>query len=95
MAGAMGEGERGPAACPPHPCADELVTLLLETGADPNEAQGLYNTQFTASIDKWLPLLILRIGAHANHFERQVERCRRWTNVADPGATRSADCPSI
>jgi ankyrin repeat protein len=66
MTGAMGEGERGPVSCVPHPCADELVALLLEAGADPNEAQGLYNTQFTGSIDKWLPLLI-RYGLNAGH----------------------------
>lgn len=66
MTGAMGEGERGAVSCPPHPCADDLVTMLLESGADPNEAQGLYNTQFTESIDKWLPLLI-RYGLNSDH----------------------------
>lgn len=66
MTGAMGEGERGPVSCPPHPYSEDLVTLLLEAGADPNEAQGLYNTQFTESIDKWLPLL-LRYGLNSGH----------------------------
>lgn len=66
LTGAMGEGERGPVSCPPHPYSDDLVTLLLEAGADPNEAQGLYNTQFTDSIDKWLPLLV-RYGLNAGH----------------------------
>jgi ankyrin repeat protein len=66
MTGAMGEGERGPVSCPPHPYAEDLVIRLLEAGADPNEAQGLYNTQFTESIDKWLPLL-LRYGLKADH----------------------------
>lgn len=66
MTGAMGEGERGPVSCVPHACADELVTLLLDAGANPNEAQGLYNTQFTDSIDKWLPLLI-RYGLNKDH----------------------------
>jgi ankyrin repeat protein len=67
MCGAMGEGERGPVACTPHACADELVALLLDAGASPNEAQGLYKTQFTGSIDKWLELLIAR-GLTSEHL---------------------------
>jgi ankyrin repeat protein len=58
MAGAMGEGERGPISCVPHACADEIVARLLAAGASPNETQGLYNTQFTASGDKWLKVLL-------------------------------------
>jgi ankyrin repeat protein len=58
MAGAMGEGERGPISCVPHACADEIVARLLAAGASANETQGLYNTQFTASGDKWLKVLL-------------------------------------
>ena len=58
MAGAMGEGERGPVACIRHPFADEIVARLLAAGASPNETQGLYNTQFTASGDQWLEVLL-------------------------------------
>jgi ankyrin repeat protein len=66
LTGAMGEGERGPIACAPHPYADELVAMLLAAGASPNEAQGLYNTMFTGGIDKWLPLLIAH-GLNKDH----------------------------
>jgi ankyrin repeat protein len=54
----MGEGERGPIACTPHACADEIVGMLLAAGANPNDTQGLYNTQFTDSLDQWLALFI-------------------------------------
>lgn len=66
LAGAMGEGERGPVDCPPHPEAGALVRMLLEAGADPNESQGLYNTMFTDSIDQWLPILIEH-GLNSTH----------------------------
>lgn len=58
ITGAMGEGERGPVNCPEHPHADELVAALLTAGASANQCQGLYNTMFTGSIDKWLRLFI-------------------------------------
>jgi ankyrin repeat protein len=66
LTGAMGEGERGPVDCPPHQFADALAALLLEAGSSPNEFQGLYNTMFTDSLDKWLVLLI-RHGLNASH----------------------------
>ncbi len=57
LTGAMGEGEQG-INQPPHQYADEIVALLLDAGANPNEGQGLYNTMFTDSADKWLALLL-------------------------------------
>lgn len=66
LTGAMGEGERGPVDCPPHQFADALAALLLDAGASPNEFQGLYNTMFTDSLDKWLVLLI-KHGLNAKH----------------------------
>lgn len=57
LTGAMGEGEAG-ANQPPHQYSDDMVALLLDHGANPNDAQGLYNTMFTDSVDKWLELLI-------------------------------------
>ncbi|OED44228.1 hypothetical protein AB833_01940 [Chromatiales bacterium (ex Bugula neritina AB1)] len=65
LTGAMGEGEGG-INQPPHQHADDLVQLLLDAGANPNDGQGLYNTIFTDSVDKWLALFI-RNGLNATH----------------------------
>lgn len=59
LTGAMGEGEQG-VNQPPHQNAEQMVALLLDAGANPNEGQGLYNTMFTDSADKWLALLFNR-----------------------------------
>jgi ankyrin repeat protein len=45
LTGAFGAGEDG-ANQPPHPRRDALARLLLEAGADPNDAQTLYNRHF-------------------------------------------------
>jgi len=42
----FGEGEAGPGRQPRHPAGDELAGLLLDRGADPNDAQTLYNRMF-------------------------------------------------
>ncbi|GAB7070692.1 hypothetical protein H7J06_24200 [Mycobacterium hodleri] len=42
----FGEGEAGPGRQPRHPAADELAGLLLDRGAEPNDAQTLYNRMF-------------------------------------------------
>lgn len=57
LTGAMGEGEEGLLQQPPHARARELAGILLDAGADPNDAQGLYNTMFTPD-DEWLELLL-------------------------------------
>lgn len=57
LTGAMGEGEEGLLQQPPHARARELADILLDAGADPNDAQGLYNTMFTPD-DEWLELLL-------------------------------------
>ena len=49
LTGVFGSGEGGPAKQPPHPHQDALGRLLLESGADPNDAQALYNRMFTPS----------------------------------------------
>jgi ankyrin repeat protein len=80
LTGAMGEGERGPVDCPPHPFADALADLLLDAGASPNEFQGLYNTMFTDSLDKWLPKLIAH-GLDSNAL----------TDPNNPGSEKTFD----
>ncbi|WP_235892737.1 ankyrin repeat domain-containing protein [Mycolicibacterium hodleri] len=42
----FGEGEAGPGRQPRHQACEELARLLLARGADPNDAQTLYNRMF-------------------------------------------------
>ncbi|HEX4252221.1 MAG TPA: ankyrin repeat domain-containing protein [Pseudonocardia sp.] len=51
LTGVFGYGEQGPEAQPRHPQEHALARLLLEAGADPNDAQGLYNRMFTPADD--------------------------------------------
>lgn len=48
----QGEGDR-----PPHPDAVALATLLVERGADPFDAQALYNTSICRDETDWLDFL--------------------------------------
>ncbi len=59
LTGAMGEGEAGPLEQSPHPDARAMAERLLDAGADPNDAQGIYNTHFLPS-NAWLELLLGR-----------------------------------
>ncbi|GAY11726.1 ankyrin repeat domain-containing protein [Pseudonocardia sp. N23] len=56
LTGVFGEGEGGPVAQPRHPAEQPLAQLLLDRGADPNDAQTLYNRMFGAD-DSHLVLL--------------------------------------
>jgi Ankyrin repeats (many copies) len=51
LTGALGEGEGGPRLQPRHPQALALARTLLEAGADPNDAQTLYNRMFEPDDD--------------------------------------------
>jgi ankyrin repeat protein len=53
LTGALGRGEGDP---PPHPYALALARMLLEAGADANDAQTIYNYSWTPG-DDWLELL--------------------------------------
>jgi ankyrin repeat protein len=69
LTGAIGEGERGSIACIAHPCAGELVKLLLDAGANPNQSQALYNAILSEHLGKWLPIFVqygLKAGDLAN-----------------------------
>ena len=59
ITGAVGVGEAGPVAAPPHPQARALVELLLDAGADPNDEQALYNVHFLRD-EGWRELLLAR-----------------------------------
>jgi ankyrin repeat protein len=56
LTGAFGEGESGPGNQPRHPQWEALARALLEAGADPNDAQTLYNRTFQPD-DSHLALL--------------------------------------
>ena len=69
LTGAVGGGESGPIACPEHPRAEELVRLLLDAGANPNQSQALYNAMLGEHLGKWLRLFVqygLKAGDRAN-----------------------------
>ena len=71
VTGAIGVGEGGVVAQPPHPQARVLVELLLDAGADCNQSQALYNTHFLTD-DSWLRLFIdrgLTAASRANWTE--------------------------
>ena len=57
VTGFIGQGERMPAAVPPHPRAEELVRLLIERSANPFDTQALYNTSLWYDSTEWLELL--------------------------------------
>jgi hypothetical protein len=61
LTGAFGDGEDG-INQPPHPHRDALARLLLEAGADPNDAQALYNRHFGRNDDHLKLLLSYGLG---------------------------------
>jgi ankyrin repeat protein len=90
LTGCFGHGEQGAAAQPRHPQEHALARLLLEAGADPNDAQGLYNRMFTPA-DDHLELLFefglgsgdggpwrRRLGARAQSPQRLLRGQLAW-----------------
>jgi len=76
LTGAVGGGEGGPVACPEHPRALELVRLLLDAGANPNQSQALYNAMLGEHLGKWLRLFVqygLKAGDRANWSDDDEE----------------------
>jgi ankyrin repeat protein len=62
LTGIFGEGEQGPLRQPVHPQAREFARLLLESGAEPNDSQTLYNRQFRPNNDHLELLLEHGVG---------------------------------
>ena len=58
----FGEGEAGPGRQPRHPVGDELAAELIHRGADPNDAQTLYNRMFSRDDDHLRILLPAGLG---------------------------------
>jgi ankyrin repeat protein len=65
LTGAFGRGEDWPHQ-PPHPDCDVLAGLLLEAGADPNDAQTLYNRHFRENDDHLTLLFAYGLGQEKN-----------------------------
>ena len=63
LTGVFGEGEQGPGRQPAHPHQRLLARLLLEGGADPNDAQTLYNRMFQPANDHLELLFDYGLGA--------------------------------
>lgn len=61
LTGVFGRGEDWPNQ-PPHPECDALARLLLDAGADPNDAQTLYNRHFKADNDHLRLLFAYGLG---------------------------------
>ncbi|MFT4295907.1 MAG: ankyrin repeat domain-containing protein [Micropruina sp.] len=62
LSGCFGEGEDGPGRQPRHPLGVELAGLLLDRGADPNDAQTLYNRMFNRDDSHLRVLLSAGLG---------------------------------
>ena len=61
LTGAFGRGEDWPNQ-PPHPACRALARLLLDAGADPNDAQTLYNRHFQADNEHLETLFAYGLG---------------------------------
>lgn len=94
LTGAMGEGEQGTNQ-PPHQYADQLAFLLLESGANPNDGQGLYNTMFTDSGDKWLGLLLGHGLGSAHRLDWEADDSEAATGTLNYHLSSAADSNRI
>ena len=77
LTGAIGAGEAGQ---PPHPQAEALATLLIEHGADPHDAQTLYNTALGDDDPFWLDFLHAR-SARRGEADKWTQAAPRWPKI--------------
>jgi uncharacterized protein len=80
LTAAIGGGENNQ---PPHAQAERLATMLIEHGADPYDAQALYNTSLGGDDFRWLDLL----------FDQSAKRSEthKWTRPS----SRWPKCPMV
>lgn len=80
LTGLFGEGENGPARCPPHRNCYELAEILIEAGADPNDAQTLYNRMFSRDDEHLRFLFAHGLGKEGNRPWHRLlgEQSRGW-----------------
>jgi len=74
LTGAIGAGEAGQ---PAHPQAEALAALLIERGADPYDAQALYNTSLGGDDLFWLDFLYAR-SEQRGEMGKWTETSSRW-----------------
>ena len=82
LTGVFGEGENGPARCPPHRDCYDLAGILIEAGADPNDAQTLYNRMFSRDDEHLRFLFAHGLGKERNRPWHRLlgEQSRGWVS---------------
>ena len=82
LTGVFGEGENGPARCPPHRDCYDLAGILIEAGADPNDAQTLYNRMFSRDDEHLRFLFAHGLGKEGNRPWHRLlgEHSRGWVS---------------
>lgn len=80
LTGVFGEGENGPARSPPHRDCYELAEILIADGADPNDAQTLYNRMFSRDDEHLRFLFAHGLGKEGNRPWHRLlgEQARGW-----------------
>jgi ankyrin repeat protein len=77
LTGAIGAGEAGQ---PPHPRAEDLAELLIGRGADPYDAQALYNISLGEDDPFWLDFLYSH-SARDGGTAKWSEPSSRWPKI--------------
>lgn len=82
LTGVFGEGENGPARCPPHRNCYVLAEILITAGADPNDAQTLYNRMFSRDDEHLRFLFAHGLGKEGNRPWHRLlgEQSRGWVS---------------
>ena len=85
LTGVFGEGENGPVRSPPHRYSYELAEILIEAGADPNDAQTLYNRMFSRDDEHLRFLFAHGLGKERGRSWHRLlgEQSHGW--VGNPG----------
>ncbi|MCY3556432.1 MAG: ankyrin repeat domain-containing protein [Gemmatimonadetes bacterium] len=80
LTGVFGEGENGPARCPSHRNCYELAEILIAAGADPNDAQTLYNRMFSRDDEHLRFLFVHGLGKEGERPWHRLlgEQSRGW-----------------
>ena len=82
LTGIFGEGENGPTRCPPHRNCYDLAEILIKAGADPNDAQTLYNRMFSRDDEHLRFLFAHGLGEERDRSWHRLlgEQSRGWVS---------------